>query len=1103
MRVFWNSLQFKIPTVFIISFLLILAAIFAVFATIGKNLLDKQAYRQVVLSGQNIVSELGNRIAFAESLALALANLGEKLPSDDAMVMKLAKHVIDLEGTETFIAGGGLWPEPYKYDPKIERRSFFWGRDHQGLLQYFDDYNNPSGPGYHHEEWYVPAKYTQKDKPFWSKSYMDPYSYQPMVTVTVPMYSGNDFHGASTIDLKLEGLHTFLEQITKPFGGYAFAVDRNGKFLSYPDELITKVYSVDQQGNRTEEFITIDALARQKPDFSPYANAIQMTIDYLISNATKLKTYNENIAKNIASGSYQIESNEARLIAATLATEQKSTATSELKYQQLFLENDMLLGEPAYAAVFEMPKTYWKIVTVMPYSKAIESTNIIYKNLVYSILIVMFVSLLVMLFFVRRILVSPIKQMSRQLRTFSESGESENKQLETSDKGELGNLVFWFNRRSQKLFEAQSQLQHTHELLEQRVAERTTELQQEIDNRKKSQAEREARVSRVEKQHSAIVDLSIHDSLFQGDIQLAARIITKTAAKVINVARAGIWLFDDDKKYLTLVDLYETRNKSHSNKLELRVKEYPSYFSALENDRSIAVSDVLTDRRTKELNDYLQGHGISSLLDSPIRLSGKLRGVVCFEHVGTPREWHLDEIRFSGEIADQFLQVLTNAERMKSEEQIRQLAFYDPLTGLANRRLLKEAIQHELLVARRHKHFGTLLYLDLDNFKTLNDSLGHAIGDELLMQLSERLKTAIRKDDIVSRLGGDEFVVLLSGEHSSRHQAMDQALNVAQKIQATINAPYKLHGYEHAITSSMGITIYPENSDSAEDVLKQADAAMYRAKASGRNSICFYNPDMQLEADNRLLLEKELRTAITNTQFEMYYQPLVDYHGNIIGAEALIRWIHPTRGLVSPTEFIPIVEETGLILELGKWILYTACEFCITSDTNHIAVNISPMQFRQIDFIESTTCILKETGVNPEHLVFELTEGIVIENIDDTINKMNSLKKMGIRISIDDFGTGYSSLAYLKQLPIDQLKINNDFVRDINTDPNDAIIVDTIISMAKHLGLDVVAEGVETDSQLQFLNEKGCHIFQGYYFSVPLPKDKFTNYLARRLEVSL
>ena len=1103
MRVFWNSLQFKIPTVFIISFLLILAAIFGVFATIGKNLLDKQAYKQVILSGQNIVSELGNRIALAESLAIALANLGEELPTDDALVKRLAKHVIDLEGSETFIAGGGLWPEPYKYDPKIERHSFFWGRDQNSLLQYFDDYNNPSGPGYHHEEWYVPAKYTQNDRPFWSKSYMDPYSYQPMVTVTVPMFREKEFYGVSTIDLKLEGLHTFLEQITKSFGGYAFAVDRNGKFLSYPDENITKDYGIDTQGNRTEEFITIEALAKKQPAFVPYANTIQMTIEQLVTNAIKLNTYNENIANSIASESYQIENNEARLIAATLATSYKSTATSKLEYQQLFLEKDMLLGEPAYAAVFEMPKTYWKIVTVMPYSKAIEASNIIYKNLIYSILIVMFISLLIMLFFVRRILVSPIKQMSKQLKTLTQSDDSENKQLETSDKGELGNLVFWFNRRSQKLFEAQNLLRQNHELLEQRVTERTYELQQEIENRKKNQAIRESQVNRVEQQHSAIVDLSLHDSLFQGDIQLAAKIINKSSAKVINIERAGIWLFDDEHKHLKLVDLYDIKHGSHTNSLELKVKDYPSYFTALENDRSIAVSDALTDSRTKELKDYLQAYSISSLLDSPIRVGGKLRGVVCFEHIGDLREWHSDEIRFSGEIADQFIQVLTNAERMKSEDQIRQLAFYDPLTGLANRRLLQEAIQHELLVAKRHKQFGTLLYLDLDNFKTLNDSLGHAIGDELLIQLSERLKSAIRKDDIVSRLGGDEFVILLSGEYSTRHQAMDQALKVAQKIQLTINEPYKLHGYEHVITTSMGITIYPENNDVADDVLKQADAAMYRAKASGRNSICFYNPDMQIEADNRLLLEKELRTAITDNQFAMYYQPLVDYNGGVIGAEALIRWMHPSRGIVSPTEFIPIVEETGLILELGNWILHTACKFCISSNINHLAVNISPMQFRQNDFIESTTRILKQTGVNPESLVFELTERIVIENIDDTINKMNSLKKMGIRISIDDFGTGYSSLAYLKQLPIDQLKINNEFVRDINTDPNDAIIVDTIISMAKHLGLDVVAEGVETESQLEFLNKKGCHTFQGYYYSVPLPKDKFINYLARRQEMSL
>ena len=762
----------------------------------------------------------------------------------------------------------------------------------------------------------------------------------------------------------------------------------------------------------------------------------------------------------------------------------------------------MLLGEPAYAAVFEMPKTYWKIVTVMPYSKAIEASNIIYRNLIYSILTVMLVSLVVMLFFVRNILVRPIKRMSKQLRSLAESDESENKQLESTDKGELGNLVFWFNRRSQKLFEAQNQLRPTHELLEQRVTERTLELQQEIEKRKKTQQEREERVKRVEQQHLAIVDLSLHDALFQGDIQKAARIINKTAAKTINVARASIWLFDNEKKHLKLVDLYIAKSEVHTDELELKVEDHPVYFTALENDRSISVTDALSDTRTRELQLYLQAQNITSLLDSPIRVGGEVRGVVCFEHIGKQREWHSDEVRFSGEIADQFLQALTNAERMKSEEQIKQLAFYDPLTGLANRRLLREAIQHELYVAKRHKNFGTLLYLDLDNFKTLNDSLGHAIGDELLIQLAKRLSTAIRKDDIVSRLGGDEFVVLLSSDYPSRHQAMEQALSVAQKIQSTINETYKLHGYEHVVTASMGITIYPENNDSAEDVLKQADAAMYRAKASGRNSICFYNPDMQIEADNRLLLEKELRSAISNNEFEMYYQPLVDFDGEVMGAEALIRWMHPTRGVISPAEFIPIVEETGLILELGNWILYTACKFCIANNLRRIAVNISPMQFRQVDFIENTTQILKKTGVNPEYLMFELTEGIVIEHIEDTINKMNSLKKMGIRISIDDFGTGYSSLAYLKQLPIDQLKINNDFVRDINTDPNDAIIVDTIISMARHLGLDVVAEGVETENQLEFLVAKGCHIFQGYYYSVPLPKDKFINYLTRRLELS-
>jgi EAL domain-containing protein (putative c-di-GMP-specific phosphodiesterase class I) len=324
---------------------------------------------------------------------------------------------------------------------------------------------------------------------------------------------------------------------------------------------------------------------------------------------------------------------------------------------------------------------------------------------------------------------------------------------------------------------------------------------------------------------------------------------------------------------------------------------------------------------------------------------------------------------------------------------------------------------------------------------------------------------------------------------------MDQALKVAHKLQAVISKPYHLQGYEHTITSSMGITIYPENDGSAADVLKQADTAMYRAKADGRNRICFYNPDMQKAADLRLLLEKELRTAISNGEFEMHYQPQVDGTGACTGAEALVRWNHPGEGMVLPNKFIPIAEETGLILELGAWVLTEVCAFASQVDIRDIAVNISPLQFRQPLFVDSVKSILANGQLDPGTLIFELTEGIFIENVEDTVRKMDSLQKLGIRFAIDDFGTGYSSLAYLKQLPLDQLKISNDFVMDITTDPNAAIIVETIISMARHMGLKFVAEGVETDEQVRFLGARGCHIYQGHYFSMALPKALFIDYL--------
>jgi len=766
-----------------------------------------------------------------------------------------------------------------------------------------------------------------------------------------------------------------------------------------------------------------------------------------------------------------------------------------MSHQEIYLEKDMLLNEPAFASIIDMPHTYWKIITVMPYSNAMGTSNIIYKNLIGYIGFTMLCSFIIMLFIVRKFLVKPISGLSKQLRTFTEQNDSNHQRLKGFDKGEFGDLAYWFNKRSDKLLEVQDKLFAAQNELEERVRDRTQKLQSEVNHRIKLQETKEKWAARVEHQHAAIVDLSLHDSLFNADIVEAAKILNKSAAVVLNVTHSSVWLLDEKNESMMVIDHYDCLNQSHSDNFSLTIKDHPIFFQALQSDRSIAISDVMNDKRTADITEYTTQYGIVSQLNNPIRIAGQLRGLISFGQTKEARDWYTDEIRFGGEIAELFIQIITNSERIQSENKIRMLAFYDPLTDLANRRFLQETLNRVFEASKRQNMFGSLLYLDLDNFKTLNDSLGHLIGDELLIQIAKRIKEALRKEDMAARLGGDEFVILLSGQHRNKTRAMKQALNVAKKIQSEINKPYRLQGFEHIITSSIGITLFPEENSTVTDILKQADTAMYRAKEEGRNTITFYNEEFQKAADNRLLLEKQLRQAITHNEFEMYYQPQMDTFGMLAGTEALIRWNHPTRGLVSPLEFIPITEETGLILKLGDWIIKEACEFSKEYNLDLVAINISPRQFRQPHFVKRVKDIIKSTGVNSNHLMFEVTEGVVIDNIDDTIKKMNDLKALGIRFSIDDFGTGYSSLAYLKQLPLDQLKINDKFVRDITLNSSDAIIVETIILMARHLGLNVVAEGVETEEQLAFLSEKDCQMFQGYLFNRPLNKTDFLSFI--------
>jgi diguanylate cyclase (GGDEF)-like protein/PAS domain S-box-containing protein len=436
-------------------------------------------------------------------------------------------------------------------------------------------------------------------------------------------------------------------------------------------------------------------------------------------------------------------------------------------------------------------------------------------------------------------------------------------------------------------------------------------------------------------------------------------------------------------------------------------------------------------------------------------------------------------------------------QRKKSEEEIKHLAFYDQLTNLPNRRLLLDRIQQSLTSSARNGRYGALLLIDLDDFKTLNDTHGHIMGDSLLQQISKRLEDCVREGDTLARLGGDEFVVLLEDLSEEPLEAAAYAKGIGNKIHAALNQPYQLILNKHYCTVSIGATLYQGLHSTKDELIKQADIAMYQAKKAGRNTLILFNSQMQESINNRAALEIELRLAIEKQQFQLYYQTQVDSTGRSFGAEALIRWIHPERGMVSPAHFIPLAEESGLILPIGKWVLETACnqiklwEQHVHTRDLVLSVNVSAKQFRQTDFVVQVQTAIRIHAINPTRLKLELTESMLVEDVEDTIATMNALSEIGVQFSLDDFGTGYSSLQYLKRLPLDQLKIDQSFVRDLAVDISDKAIVRTIIVMAQSLNLNVIAEGVETEEQRNLLMSKECKYFQGYLFGKPVPIEQF------------
>jgi diguanylate cyclase (GGDEF)-like protein/PAS domain S-box-containing protein len=510
------------------------------------------------------------------------------------------------------------------------------------------------------------------------------------------------------------------------------------------------------------------------------------------------------------------------------------------------------------------------------------------------------------------------------------------------------------------------------------------------------------------------------------------------------------------------------------------------------------------------------GHNVKMLMPSPHREAhdGYLRDYVDNGHsrvIGIGRELrgqHKSGRLFPIELAvsqitrggvPMFVGLVRDITRRKAAEQeIERLAFYDPLTQLPNRRLLMDRLQHAMSTSKRNGQYGALLFMDLDDFKNLNDTAGHAVGDQLLQQVAERLVSTLREGDTIARLGGDEFVVILEGLHEDAEHAATRAEGVVEKIHQVLSQRYRLGDRDYLNSPSIGVTLFIDHEHSLDDLLKQADLAMYQAKSAGRNTFRFFDPQMQARLMARTQLEADLRTAVSESQFQLFFQPQVDQLGHTTGAEALLRWPHPQRGMVPPNQFIPVAEEMGLIVPIGLWVLETACQVLLdwarapeTADLT-LAINISARQFRQADFVDQVKAVLARTGARPERLKLELTESMLVSNVADIIAKMSALKDIGVSFSLDDFGTGYSSLSYLKRLPLDQLKIDQSFVREICSSPNDEAIARTIVALGHSMGMAVIAEGVESEDQRAKLGSIGCLAYQGYLFGRPVPLSEWS-----------
>ncbi len=652
---------------------------------------------------------------------------------------------------------------------------------------------------------------------------------------------------------------------------------------------------------------------------------------------------------------------------------------------------------------------------------------------------------------------------------------------------------------------AQSLMLAARDDLERRVAERTrdlrrknAELEAEVTERKLAEAALRERSERLLYHRNRLMELA---QLDKSDMRGAFSRIAQVATSTLKVGRTSLWLMLPEGTGICceLVHWARPRREPPPRAADVLTAEaHPAYFAAIQAKEIIVASDAMSHPATRSLaQDYLVPLGIASALDVPVWLDGRVVGMLCLEKIGARRFWKPEDVDFAQGVATMIALSIEASQRKQAEEKLVHLAHYDALTGLPNRNLLQDRLRQSLAVANRSHSKVALMFLDLDRFKTINDSLGHLVGDRLLQEIGGRLTGAVRAGDTVARLGGDEFVVVLQNVRS----AGDAAL-VAQNLLDAVSPPVLIEGAELHVSASIGISLYPDDGTDVESLMRAADVAMYHVKDGGRNGYQFFAATMNAAATRRLTIETQLRQAIRRRELVLHYQPQIELATRRVRAvEALVRWHHPEHGLVLPGEFIGVAEESGLILQIGSWALAEACAQnrawqAFGAPKVPVCVNLSARQFRDQELVHQVRRVLQETGLEPQYLELEITETTLMHHSESTLAILEELNRMGIELAVDDFGMGYSSLSYLKRFPVDKLKIDQSFVRDIPGDPDDAAIAAAIISLSANLKLKSVAEGVETEAQLEFFAGRGCDAVQGNFVCPPLPADEMERIFA-------